>query len=375
MKFNKKFWATAFTLTGTIIGAGILGLPYVFAQAGFFVGVFWLIILGSIVLYTNLCLGEISLRTKETHQIPGYAEKYLGKSGKRLMLFAIAFGVYAALLAYLIGEGQSLSKIFTGGTNYALHFGIGFWFLMTFLLKEGLRGLKRVETWGVLAIIGIILYVFASFFPRIDYANINFAEYSNFFLPFGVVMFAMLGFAAIPEMRRTIKGQEKNLRKSIIVGTLIPVVLYIMFAFAFVGVLGKNVEQVATLSFGNVITVLGIFTMLTSYFVLSFALKDIFRYDLKRKELSFWFVSLVPLALYVLVSLYGFLDFVKVIGIGGVVSGGLTAIIVFVMNIKSKKKGKRRPEFKIPINEIIALVLGIVFVFGMIAEIFPFLFS
>ena len=31
---NKKFWATAFTLTGTVVGAGILGLPYVFSQSG-----------------------------------------------------------------------------------------------------------------------------------------------------------------------------------------------------------------------------------------------------------------------------------------------------------------------------------------------------
>ena len=29
---NKRFWITALTLTGTMIGAGILGLPYVFAR-------------------------------------------------------------------------------------------------------------------------------------------------------------------------------------------------------------------------------------------------------------------------------------------------------------------------------------------------------
>jgi len=43
MTLDKKFWATTFTLTGTIIGAGILGLPYVFSQSGFFIGSFWLI--------------------------------------------------------------------------------------------------------------------------------------------------------------------------------------------------------------------------------------------------------------------------------------------------------------------------------------------
>jgi len=61
---NKKFWAATFTLTGTMIGAGVLGLPYVFAQSGFVIGLFWLIILGSILIFVNLSLGEITLRTK-----------------------------------------------------------------------------------------------------------------------------------------------------------------------------------------------------------------------------------------------------------------------------------------------------------------------
>ena len=70
---NKKFWATTFTLTGTIIGAGILGLPYVFAQSGIFIGIFWLILIGLIVMYVCLCLGEVSLRTKGKHHLVGYA--------------------------------------------------------------------------------------------------------------------------------------------------------------------------------------------------------------------------------------------------------------------------------------------------------------
>jgi len=78
MRLDKKFWATVFTLTGTVIGAGILGLPYVFAKSGFFVGLFWLIFLGIITIYFNLALGEVTLRTKGVHHLPGLAEKYLG---------------------------------------------------------------------------------------------------------------------------------------------------------------------------------------------------------------------------------------------------------------------------------------------------------
>lgn len=368
--FNKKFWATAFTLSGTIIGAGILGLPYVFSKSGFLIGVFWIFVLGLILLLVNLYLGEITLRTKSIHQLPGYAEKYLGKKGKFLMFGAMAFGIYSALLAYLIGEGQSLSQLFFGDFSYSLHFAIGFWFVMTLLLRRGLKELKQIEFWGVLAIIGIILVMFLRFLPGIDSGNLMYNDFSNFFFPFGVVIFALLGFTSIPELRQEIKGQEKLLKRAIFVGALIPVFLYILFSFIFVGTFGKAVEQVATISFGNVIVILGIFTMLTSYFVLSFSLKDIFVYDFKKKKFVFFFVSLFPLFLYLLVTLFNLANFIKILGIGGVISGGLMGILILLINFKSKKKGNRNPEFSIPINWFVIGVLSLIFILGIWFELF-----
>ena len=366
MRLDKKFWATAFTLTGTVIGAGILGLPYVFAKSGFFVGLFWLIFLGIITIYFNLALGEVTLRTKGVHHLPGLAEKYLGKTGKKIMFFAMAFGIYSALLAYLVGEGESLSKIIFGNSNYALHLGFVFWIGMTFLLREGLKGLKKVETWGVIVIILIILGIFVWMFPQANFGNLNSFDKTKLFFPFGVVLFSLLGFSSIPELRREIKGKEKYLKKAIIVGMLIPVVLYILFAFSFVSVLGNSVPEVATLAFGNIILLLGIFTMMTSYFVLSFALKEVFTYDFyERKFIRFFFVSIFPIILYFVIIFFKFTDFVNILNLGGVVSGGLSAILILIMNLKAKKLGNRKPEYSIKINWFIIVVLSIVFLLGV----------
>ena len=370
MKLKKRFWATVFTLSGTTIGAGILGLPYVFSQSGFLVGVFWLILLGAIMIFVNLSLGEITLRTKKIHQIPGYAEKYLGKWGKRVMLFAIIFGIYSALLAYLIGEGQSFSKLFFGDLSYSLYFAIGFWAIMTFLLREGLRGLKRVETWGVIIIIGIVLTMFLWFSQSINLNNLNNYDPSNFFLPFGIILFALLGFTSIPELKMEIKGKEKLFKGAILLGTLIPIFLYFIFTFISVGVLGKNVDPISTLSFGNFVVFLGIFAMLTSYFVLSFSLRDIFIYDLKKKNLSFIFVSITPLLLYLIVTFFDLTDFVGVLGIGGVISGGMAGILILMMNLNAKKKGNRKPEFSVPINWLIIGILSLIFILGIFVELF-----
>jgi amino acid permease len=368
---NKKFLATAFTLTGTIIGAGILGLPFVFAKSGFLVGLFWLITIGIIMTFANLTLGEITLRTKESHQLTGYAKIYLGVWGKRLMLTAVLFGVYSALLAYLIGEGQSLSKLLSPNTPPIL-FGLIFWLIMTLSLREGLKGLKKIETWGVIAIIIIITGIFIRFIPQIQTQNLLPIYPTNFFAPIGVIMFALLGFTSIPELRKEIKGQEKLFKKAIIIGSIIPIILYIIFSMTFVGILGNSVSQVATLSFGPLMTILGIFTMLTSYFVLSFSLASTFRLDIKTtKTKNFILTSLVPLTLYILTEFFNILSFTLILGIGGVISAGITGILILLIakKAKSSKRDKSEPEIKMPINLPIIIIISAFFAISIILEL------
>ena len=367
---NKKFWATAFTLSGTTIGAGILGLPYVFSKSGYLVGLAWLLFFGLIIIFVNLLLGEVTLRTKGIHQLTGYAEKYLGKTGKMFMLFAMLFGIYAAMLAYLIGEGESLSYLLTGTLKYSLIFGIIFWFILTLLLKEGLKGLKKVETWGVLAVILLIMGIFLWFAPSINLNNLTIINQNNFFLPIGVVLFSMLGFTAIPELRREIQGQEKQLKKAIIIGSLIPIFLYILFSLTFVGVLGNKVQEVASLSFGPIVIILGMFTMFSSYFVHSFILKDMYHYDYRlSKPLVFTLVSLFPLLLYIIVSLFNILGFVSVLGLGGIISGGMTGILILIINKRAKYMGKRKTEYKMPLNWLLIAFLIIIFITGLLLEL------
>ncbi len=367
---NKKFWATTLTLSGTIIGAGILGLPYVFAQSGFLIGVGWLLLIGAFIIFTNLVLGEIILRTKKKHQLTGYAKKYLGKKGEKAMLFAMLFGIYSSLLAYLIGEGKSLSLLLTGTVSHSFIFAIGFWIILTLMLREGIKGLKKIETWGVIAIVTIIFTMLLWFFPHINVQNLYDINLSNAFLPIGVIFFSLLGFVAIPEIKTEIKGQEKQFKKAIIIGTLIPIFLYILFSMIFIGVLGVNIQKISTLSLGPLVILLGIFTMFTSYFVLSFSIKDMCKNDfgLSKRKTFFW-TNLLPLLLYLtLIEIPG-INFISIIGTGGVISGGLTGILILMMSRKAKTKGDRNPEYKMPINFLLVITISLVFLAGTIVKL------
>jgi tyrosine-specific transport protein len=366
---DKRFWSTVFTLTGGIIGAGILALPYTFSKSGFLIGLFWLFILSFVVIFTGLCFGEVILRTRSEHHLIGYADKYLGKWGKRIVSIAFLFGIYSALIAYLIGEGRSLSIFFTGNLSYSIYFAIGFWFIMAILLRDGLRGLRKIETWGVLGVIFIILIIFLIHLPEVRIENLIYNNYDNLFFPFGVVLFALLGFSSIPELRKEINGEEKKLKKVILLGYVIPIIVYIIFTFTFVGTLGKNVPEIATLGFGKLVVLLGIFTMTTSFFVLSFALKDSLKLDLRlNNHFIFFFVSVFPILLYFIIQSFGFFDFITILGLAGVICGGLDGILILLMNKKAKKQGSRKPEYSIPINWFIIILFILIFIAGVLFE-------
>lgn len=367
---NKKFllWEAIATLVGTIIGAGILGIPYVIAKAGFWTGIFDIVLLGIVVLLIYLYLGEIVLRTKGFHQLPGYAEKYLGGIGKKLMVFSMVFGNYGALIAYIIGVGLSLAAIFGGDP---LSYSLVFFVLVAAIIYKGLKAVGESELFMLPFVVLFIILVSVLSLGHIDISNYITFDLTKILIPYGVILFAFLGAAAIPELEQELVKNRKLLKKAIIIGVLIPIFSYLIFAIAVVGVSGVNTSEVATIGLGEIMgsymvvigNVLAIITMTTSFLALGLALKQTYNYDYGlNQKLSWGLTVFVPL----LIALSGLTTFIEVIGISGVVAGGIEGVLIILMAIKAKKMGDRKPEYSVKINWLIAALLIGLFVIGVV---------
>ncbi len=358
-------------LIGTCIGAGVLGIPYVAAQAGFFAAVFYIVLLGGILLLVNLYFGEICLRTKGEHQLIGYADRYLGKRGRKFMEFATIFGIYSAILAYMLGAGESLSFLVFGDLSHTTLFGILFGIGMSGLLWKGLKNLKKFEKIGVSIVLGLLVFIIIFFFKKVDYSNLININFSNIFLPFGVILFALMSFHAIPEIRIVLKGREKLVKKALFTGTLICVIFYFVFTLIVVGYKGIQTPEISTLALGPLFIFLGLFTMFTSWLALGNALEENFTFDERMERRKAWFfVSVLPLLIFVFIRFFDFFSFTHILSIGGVVAGGLTAVLVLLMIKKAKKQGSRKPEYKIPVNKFLIWFLIGIFILGAIREVF-----
>ncbi|MBI2564806.1 amino acid permease [Candidatus Woesearchaeota archaeon] len=366
------FFAAIATLVGAIIGAGILGIPYVAAKAGFLTTLIVIVVLGAVMMLVNLLLGEVVARTKGKHQLTGYASIYLGKFGKELMALSMIIGIYGALLAYIVGEGQVLNAIF-GGTTY-------FWAFIFFIIASaiiygGIEALERSELYMIIIEFFILLIIILALgaSPQFDFENLQQFSFSKIFIPYGIVLFAYLGTASMPQLWLELKN-HKLYKSAILWGSAIPIIIYALFLFSVLGVLGSATTQVATIGIGMIygswsvflFNLFAFFTLATSFIALGFALKQMYLYDYKFNKFWAWILTIaVPFALYI----FGFQDFTKILSITGAVSGGLAGILIVFMHISAKKCFQKKPEYYIKIPKFLYWLIASVFIIGALLEI------
>lgn len=370
---KKGVYEAVATLIGTIMGAGILGLPYVISQVGFIPGFVLIITIGIAVLFMNLFLGEIVLRTKKTHQMAGYAEKYLGKNAKKIATLSLMVGVYGALTAYLIGIGKSLSEFFS---IPSITLSIIAFIILSFIVHRGIKALGDSEiVFGSIMFLIILTIAFIAIFSsKFSPQILAFTNLEKIFLPYGVILFAFLGATAIPEMKEEILRNKIRLERAIIIGSIIPIALYAFFAFAVVGTTGLQTTEISTIGLGNLLgykmiilaNLFAIFAMVTSFIALAYALKQMYMYDYKIKEDISWGLTVLPPLIIVLLNLT---NFIQIIGISGAFAGGIDGIIITLVLWKAKKNSERQPEYSLRFTKLIGAILLIIFTLGIIYQI------
>jgi amino acid permease len=370
--WDRKFFHATALLVGTMVGVGVFGIPFAFAKAGFWVGVCWLGVLAVVTLLYNLAFAELTLRTQGVHQISGYAGIWLGPWARRLTLLALVVSGYGALLAYMIVAGQFLHTVLSqfiavDPDLYSIIFALGW---SVFIIAR-LRTVAAIDL-TVAALLTLTTVIVAIFGLRhINPANFAGAMPDYWFLPYGIIMFALSGANAIPIQRQLLAGREKLLKPAIITAVALVTAMYLVFAFVVVGVSGDTTTPEALSGLydilGNGVIILGslfgIMTISTSFLMMGTALYETFHIDYRLRRLGAWFLVALPPVLFFRSGLRNFID---VIGLIGSVSVGLLAIIVLAAYLKAKKISLRTPEWTIPMPGSVAWALMALFAAGII---------
>ncbi len=370
-----NFWYAVSVLVGTIVGVGMFGLPYAAWHAGFFVELMYLATFTLVFIALHLMFGEVILRTNAKHNLLGYAALYLGERSKQALRVVDIAGTVGGMMAYLLVGGEFLRIIADGFFPYAWQAIVVFWFMANGILFFGLKAIERSEAFMLAGMVVAIAVLWIVGFPLVQSDYFFNSNADSLLFPYGITLFALAGTAAIPLVRDILRKQEGQMKRVIVMGTLIPAIFYALFIFLVVGITGPATSENALSGLGAHLgssfiflgALFGVFVVITSYIVFGLYLKESLRYDLKISPRSAAFAMLaVPLAL-TLVQNDGFVTLVNFLG---AVFGGLWALFLIALHQKAKNKGDRTPEYTLHFSRATQWLLSSFFVMGIIYTLF-----
>lgn len=139
-----SWWSCYMSLTSTIIGAGILGLPYAFAQTGYILGS-WLVILCGIFSFLGLHYLSICARkTSAPASFYSVAESTIPRF-TYLIDFAVFAKCYGVSISYLIVIGDLMPAAMTQLNADEMWLSRTPWILIAFGIVAPLTSLQSLD--------------------------------------------------------------------------------------------------------------------------------------------------------------------------------------------------------------------------------------
>ena len=361
-------------LSGTIIGAGVFSLPFIFERAGWVAGAFYLVAGTAVFYYIHVMYADIILRSGESFKFVGYARQYLGEAAFWISILVTVIGALLTLTAYLVLANKFFEIIFPGVPmiNGSLSL---FWLISSITIFISVKRMARLEfliTGGMIAII-FLIFLFGLFGNPERITEMATINWGWWWLPFGPVLFSISGRSAVPAV---IEYFEENripfdqFKKVIFWGTTVPAIVYGIFVVGVIGIASIITENsIAVFKslpsvFPAAVGVLGLLSLWSSYIVIGMSVDEILRIDLKIPKIM---ARLAVVVVPVLFIYAGFNDFIKLIALAGGIFLALEGIIVTAMWQKVEVLGLPRFLFILrPVPRIIPYLLLGVFLVGVI---------
>lgn len=235
-------------IVGTSIGGGMLALPVATAPAGMFNSVSFLIACWLLMTIGAFLILEVNLRLPAGSNIISMAKSTLGLPGQIIAWISYLCLLYSLLSAYISGG----SDVFNGLLQVA-HIHLPAWItsilftsLFSLIVYSGIRAVDYVNRGLMFGKLGVYLLLIVIISPHIDISKLN----GGHIQAIGgslMILITSFGFASIvPSLRDYFESDIHSLRKVILIGSLIPLLCYIVWNAVIMGVVEH--QQLLTLA-------------------------------------------------------------------------------------------------------------------------------
>lgn len=237
-KTNGSLIGAILLLASCAIGAAMLGLPVLSAEAGFFPSVVMFTASWLFMMVTGLLLLEVNLWFKEDVSIISMAGKSLGKVGQGFAWVLYLYLFYSILVAYVAGTGTLVAGMAEG---WGLHLEKWVCSLAIVLIFGVLIyfGTYAVDIFNRICMVGLIAAYFVLLYIGAEHIETENLTHMNWGAVFMVVPSMIISFGyhnLVPTMTSYLGHDRKRLVKAIVIGSLIPLVVYLLWEGLILGI-------------------------------------------------------------------------------------------------------------------------------------------
>lgn len=340
---NKKTLSTfeaSAIITGYGIGGGVMAMPVLVNKVGIIMAIGILLIALIANYLMHLMIADLVLKCGKDSQIIDIFNKFIFKGKAKKVLTIIVFAIvalvlYANLAVYIAGAGEIINKLFPQIPLIATKF-----IFYGFALLTGFFGLKILgisEKYTIIVIFGMVIALMVgSCFNIKNTLSINISGFRDVLAYLGVAMFAFIAFFSIPQVVNGLDGDKKKIYKSIILGMLMNLlIILIVVIFSLLSASDVTKDDAPFIIYwaqgigpwaeivGNIFVLLA---MLTTYWSISFALRDIIKSAIHKNNVICILIATIPA---LLISIIPSESFIKLLDL----TAGAIAILIGIFVI------------------------------------------
>ncbi|EKO3676586.1 aromatic amino acid transport family protein [Vibrio metschnikovii] len=241
---KSKLLGSSLIIAGTTIGAGMLALPLASAGLGFSTALVIMIGLWALMAFTALLMVEIHQYSSQDATLHTLAKEILGTKGKWIATFAMLFLFYSLCAAYIAGGGGQFTQRISEFTGFTISAPTGTLLFTVIVAAVVTIGTATVDKVNRLLFAGKII----AMIMVLTFLAPNVTESYLLSMPLGQgliiasipVIFTSFGFhGSIPAIVNYLDGHTPSLRKAIVFGSAIPLIIYILWQLATLGVVSQ----------------------------------------------------------------------------------------------------------------------------------------
>ncbi len=294
-------------IAATTIGVGMLALPIVTGAGGFVPATLIYLLTWFFMLCTGLLLLEVCVWMPNEANLITMTHRLLGPIGKSICWAVYLFLFVTVMIAHVAGGGGAMNSLMGDAIP---HWAAMIIYVLIFSPIVYL-GTKMVDRFNLLLMTGVLITYFSFIYFAAGHVDTALLKYSNWAKAWPAMPILLTAFTyqlIIPTLMTYMKRDVKKVRLSIILGSAIPLVVYVIWEVLILGTIpmerllqAEAAGEIATMPLKEILqnpmiykvgSWFAFFVLTTSYVALALAFLDFVADGLKVKKVGMTKVGL-----------------------------------------------------------------------------------